>query len=89
MVATVVIIFAIVIIVIISSKVDNANKQWINSCAANCPSDLIKTIPTKNPGITLGLLFEHDGCSIYRFRDGSPLTKHYYIKCNNAAGQIQ
>lgn len=63
--------------------------ERLNSCVANCPSDLIKTIPTNNPRIKLGLLFEHDGCSIYRFVDGS-WTNHYYIKCNNGtAGQIQ
>ncbi len=35
---------------------------------------------TSNPGVTVALLFEHDGCKVYRFVDGNA---HYYVHCKS------
>lgn len=36
--------------------------------------DPVSVSRTDNPAFNVGLLFEHDGCRVYRFRDG-----HHYI----------
>ena len=46
-----------------------------------CMTEPIATAPTNNAGIEVDLLFQHDGCNVYRFRD---VTYHYYVKCNGA-----
>ena len=46
-----------------------------------CLTEPIATAPTNNANIQVDLLFEHDGCQVYRFRD---VTYHYFAKCNGA-----
>ena len=48
-----------------------------------CLAEPIATAPTNNAGIQVDLLFEHDGCRVYRFRD---VSYHYYAKCGGGAG---
>jgi Domain of unknown function (DUF4884) len=38
----------------------------------------IASTPSSNPDVQVDLLFTHDGCSVYRFHDG---TYHYYVRC--------
>ena len=48
-----------------------------------CVTEPIATAPTNNAGIQVDLLFEHDGCRVFRFRD---IGYHYFAKCDGAAG---
>ena len=48
---------------------------------AGCMTEPLATVPTNNAGIQVDLLFQHDGCNVYRFRD---VTYHYFAKCNGA-----
>lgn len=34
---------------------------------------------TNNPDVPVSLLFEHDGCSVFRFVDAERF--HYYVRC--------
>ena len=47
--------------------------------SAGCFAQPLATMPTNNAEIQVDLLFEHDGCRIYRFRD---INYHYFAKCN-------
>lgn len=50
--------------------------------AAACSNDPVSTQQTDNPAITVGVLFEVDGCKVYRFRDaGNPV---YFTNCIGA-----
>ena len=46
---------------------------------AACVAEPIATAPTNNAEIQVDLLFEHDGCRVYRFRD---IGYHYFARCN-------
>jgi hypothetical protein len=46
-----------------------------------CLTEPLATVPTNNAGIQVDLLFEHDGCRVYRFRD---ISYHYFAKCDGA-----
>jgi len=46
-----------------------------------CITPPLATTQTANPGIQVDLLFEHDGCRVYRFLDG---TYHYFARCGGA-----
>ncbi len=43
-----------------------------------CVTQPIATTPTNNAEIEVDLLFEHDGCRVYRFRD---MGYHYFAHC--------
>lgn len=47
----------------------------------NDPQDPQRIENTTNAEIRVALLFEHDGCKVYRFRDRE---RHYFVKCTNA-----
>lgn len=47
---------------------------------ASCANSSIKTESTDFNGIKLDLLFEKDGCKIYRFRDGLEFV--YWSDCS-------
>jgi hypothetical protein len=47
--------------------------------STGCMAEPIATAPTNNASIQVDLLFQHDGCNVYRFRD---VTYHYFVKCN-------
>jgi hypothetical protein len=44
----------------------------------------IASYPTDNEGIDVHQLFTHDGCTVYRFRDGG---YHYYVTCARGPAQ--
>ena len=46
-----------------------------------CVTDPLATSPSSNPDLRVDMLFTHDGCTVYRFRD---LSYHYYVRCDNA-----
>lgn len=47
-----------------------------------CGADVIETKDTGNAGVTGGKLAVMDGCTIYRFQDGSEKRYIYFVKCN-------
>ena len=47
---------------------------------AGCAKDPIKVMPTNNGQVQVSLLFEYDGCKVYRFSDGGHLV--YYSDCS-------
>lgn len=63
-------------------------KQWAimilflaGLVVAGCESAPVSKATTSNPNVQVGLLFNHDGCNIYRFEDAGEL--HYYTVCGN------
>lgn len=46
-----------------------------------CNKTPIQMSRTQNPDINVDLLFEHDGCKVYRFGDGG--RSRYFSKCSN------
>lgn len=46
---------------------------------SGCARDPIETSRTDNPQINVEKLFEHEGCSVYRFLDGGHFV--YYSNC--------
>jgi hypothetical protein len=47
-----------------------------------CEAAPVSSAATNNPEVAVGLLFEHEGCRVYRFRDSGQL--HYYAVCEGA-----
>lgn len=47
-----------------------------------CYKDPVSSSSTNNPSVTVALLFEHEGCRVYRFSDAG--RAHYYVKCSNS-----
>jgi hypothetical protein len=45
-----------------------------------CTADPVSSTKTNNKNITVDFLFEHEGCKVYRFDDGSGQTV-YYANC--------
>ena len=46
---------------------------------SGCMAKSISRTHTNNPNIAVDLLFEHDGCKVYRFLDGD---YRYYAACS-------
>lgn len=46
-----------------------------------CLADPTSSSTTTNPEIRVGLLFEHEGCKVFRFFDGSNGGPRYYAVC--------
>jgi hypothetical protein len=46
-----------------------------------CDQDPVAVSSSSNPKVPVSLLFEYDGCKVYRFYDGG--YNHYYSKCEN------
>ncbi len=54
--------------------------------AVGCAKDAVKRVSTTNNGVEVELMFENDGCKVYRFMDfGEPV---YYADCR-ASGSTQ
>jgi starvation-inducible outer membrane lipoprotein len=49
---------------------------------SGCARDPVETSRTDNPQINVEKLFEHDGCSVYRFMDGGNFV--YYTNCQGS-----
>ena len=47
------------------------------------PGNPIHTVQTENPEFEVGLLFTHEGCRVYRFRDQYRYV--YYADCGSSA----
>ncbi len=48
-----------------------------------CVAPAISQTATNNANVHVDRLFDHDGCTVYRFLDGS---YHYYVRCIDAPG---
>lgn len=46
---------------------------------AGCGAPPVSTSGTDNGQVPLDTLFTHDGCTVYRFRDGG--RSHYWVNC--------
>jgi hypothetical protein len=46
-----------------------------------CVEPAVATAPSNNANIEVDTLFTHDGCTVYRFHDG---TYHYFVRCRDA-----
>lgn len=44
-----------------------------------CGVEPEQTAASSNDAVTVERLFSHDGCTVYRFRDGA---QHYYTRCS-------
>jgi hypothetical protein len=53
-------------------------------CSVNSP---IEITPTNNPAIHVALLFEKDGCKVFRFDDAGHF--HYFTNCTGSIGSMQ
>ena len=51
-------------------------------CLVSCLEKPVSTSKTNNENIKVELLFEHDGCKVYRFNDGD---YRYYAVCSGQA----
>ena len=47
-----------------------------------CARDPVETSRTDNPGIVVEKLFEHEGCTMYRFQDAGNYV--YYSDCTGS-----
>ena len=47
-----------------------------------CASDGVKTAKTDSPDVKVTLLFEHEGCRVYRFFDAGEYI--YYANCGGS-----
>lgn len=50
-----------------------------------CEAQPVSVSSTNNPSVPVALLFEHDGCKVYRFKDDGRTL--YFSKCEASAGQ--
>ena len=53
---------------------------------AGCGADAVSTEPTDNTQIKVDRLFDHDGCTVYRFRDGET---RYFVKCRDGSARTE
>lgn len=51
-----------------------------------CGKDAIEASVTNNPEIDVQRLFDHEGCTVYRFFDSRP---HYYVKCTKTGEVVE
>jgi hypothetical protein len=54
---------------------------------AGCETDALTTQPTNNAGFEVGLLFEHEGCRVFRFRDGG--DRRYFVRCGDGSAHVE
>lgn len=50
--------------------------------STGCLQPAVAVQATNNASIDVEQLFTHDGCRVYRFRDGG---YHYFVRCDGAA----
>ena len=55
----------------------------LTSLTLSCAKDPVSTQKTNNSDVSIGLLFEHDGCRVYRFMDAGEYI--YYVTCGHGA----
>lgn len=49
---------------------------------AGCGEKPVSTAPTDNAAIKVERLFDHDGCTVYRFYDAGT---RYFVKCRDGS----
>ena len=49
---------------------------------AACGNDPVSTSKTDNPNVPVALMFDHDGCKVYRFKDAGEYV--YYSNCQGS-----
>lgn len=49
---------------------------------------VLKTIQTNNPNYNVKLLFENDGCKVYRFLDQQSYEYVYYTDCRDNGSTV-
>jgi len=49
---------------------------------SGCARDAVETSRTDNPGLLVEKLFEHEGCTMYRFQDAGSYV--YYSNCQGS-----
>lgn len=55
--------------------------------AAGCGEKAIGIDPTNNAAVNVERLFDHDGCTVYRFHDyGHP---RYYVRCRDQPARTE
>ena len=52
---------------------------------AACAADPVSTAKTNNNAVQVSLLFENDGCKVFRFMDDGEY--HYYVVCQKTDDQ--
>lgn len=52
------------------------------SMEVGCVAPALQAGPSNNSAVSVAYLFTHDGCRVYRFRDGS---YHYFVRCDPPA----
>lgn len=50
---------------------------------AACEAPSVSKSPTNNAAVPVELLFEHEGCRVYRFQDAG--RNHYFTNCTGSA----
>lgn len=50
-----------------------------------CTVEAQSTSKTDNPEISVGFMFEHEGCRVFRFYDAG--RANYFVKCDNGKHQ--
>jgi hypothetical protein len=51
-----------------------------------CHAPPLATTGTNNASVDVELLFTHDGCKVYRFKDA---VYHYFVRCDTAGAPPQ
>ena len=51
----------------------------------SCAQTPVREAVSNNPNVPVAVLFVHDGCTVYRFYDGS--RRHYFAKCVDATAE--
>lgn len=52
----------------------------------SCGERPLTTTQSNNPGLPVSLLFEYEGCKVYRFYDGRTV---YYTNCNSVMQSVK
>lgn len=52
--------------------------------SSGCDNRPVSVNSTNNPEIQIEKLFTHEGCTVYRFRDGST---HYFTDCRGSVSE--
>ncbi len=53
---------------------------------AGCGEKPVSTAQTDNAAIKVERLFDHDGCTVYRFNDAGP---RYFVKCRDGSTRTE
>jgi hypothetical protein len=60
---------------------------FVSLLAVGCVAQPIAVSATNNEEVPVDTLFVHEGCTMYRFKDGGVF--HYYARCDGARPAVQ